>query len=239
MSGSLTPEQTLERYKAVLGPAAGLEFYYFKQNFLYALHMWGVYKAMFEASERRVDLLNAASGPAAWTIQQAMRHAIILALCRLCDPAESGPGGRFKNLTVARIGASLEPNDEGWSACLAQVEGSIPDLRALRHKTLAHSDLPTATEKAQMSSVDSEKIEAVIAAIGLCVDHIFTTRLKTTYFWDLALQDGQNSGLSFLSVLNTGVEEEKRWRDAEYVRAFRDREGRFPRPSPPDWLKRS
>lgn len=238
MGDALTPAQTLERYQSVLGSTAGREFYFFKQNFLNAVHMWGVHHAMFETNDQRVDLMNAASGPAAAEIQRALRQSVILALCRLCDPAASGRGGARPNLAVKRIGASLNLEGADWAACVAEVDACIPDLRRMRDKMLAHNDLATASAQAQISQVDAGKIDGVVNALGDCIDFIYQSRFGTAYVWDLIFDDGKAAALNLLSTLATGVAEQRLWRDPDYVRAFHTREGRFPWQPIPDWLKR-
>lgn len=234
MSRIVSREEDLSDCRRAFGEQAGEEFYHLKNSFIETLHLWQAYRSLFGLRRERVALLNDGSGSIARIMDRAMFDSVVLSLCRLRDPAASGPRGRLANLTLERLGRSLEPPSADWPQLLSEVERCGERLVALRNKSLAHADLDVAIGAVPMSGVSRATVEAMIDAIKACLDHVHLTRLNISVDWTLPWVEEGAAGL--LQRLYLGIAEHDRLHDtgrlvAEHKAGRPDSEPTFP-----DWL---
>ena len=109
---------------------------------------WATFRYLFVSGEDRVGLLNDTASFFFKLVSHALRREIILGICRLTDPATSGRQSNQENLSLEQVvlearKASDSKLADRLTAILERLRELVIPMRKLRHKILAHSDLPT------------------------------------------------------------------------------------------------
>lgn len=207
-----SPGDAKNRYSEKLGVEFGEYFFHLNQNVFGLIGIWDVYRSFFGTDEQRVDLLNRASGYVALTVQDALHERIILGVCQVTDPAESG--GR-KNLTIRGL-----PRFISDQSCRDEVAAMIDIAldrtsfaRDLRNKLLAHSDLAATVGSYQVDYSSREKITSAIRSIITPLRRIHMRYLDATQLFHSIRPHPDETG--FLRCVYLGVrhleEEARSW----------------------------
>ena len=110
---------------------------------------WITYSQLFSHSEARIDLLNECARSHFHFIHEVLLNDLLLALCKLTDPAIQG---KNENLSMERLQRLLEATGDPLLAkeCEATLNGLetfAAPMKVLRNKQLAHLDLAVALEE--------------------------------------------------------------------------------------------
>ena len=90
MGETLSPEQVRDRSVAAMPTPLG-EIHYALHNEVAWLHLkWKDFRALFGRDQETIDLLNAAAPAFFHALQRMMWEDVLLHLCRLTDPPQSG-----------------------------------------------------------------------------------------------------------------------------------------------------
>lgn len=166
MGETLSPEQVRDRSVAAMPTPLG-EIHYALHNEVAWLHLkWKDFRALFGREQETIDLLNAAAPAFFHALQRMMWEDVLLHLCRLTDPPQSG---RRDNLTVRRL-PDLMPDANLQNQLRALVNDAKQNAefaRDWRNRRLAHRELPpTSGEVAQpLASASRQHVENALAAI--------------------------------------------------------------------------
>ncbi|MDE0442441.1 MAG: hypothetical protein OXL38_10020 [Gammaproteobacteria bacterium] len=169
-------EDVRERYRTELGVEFGDAFHQLWNEWAWSLMRRNEFRELFSHAED-VSLLNALTGgDFTWDIQQILWDDLLLRLCRLTDPEQTGRKG---NLTVRRLPPFCEQHD---AALRDQVQSLVDAAvakaefaRDWRNRRISHSDLATAVGKAEplapasLQNVTSalDAVHAVLNAISI------------------------------------------------------------------------
>ncbi len=164
---------------------------------------WKIYRDTFENPKRSLLLTEAA--PIIFAIlQKLLLDDIVITLCRLTDPAESGQGrGRKLNNSLFR----LLQEKGGDNTILLKLQKKIKPIRKLRDKNIAHSDFDNTlanfcnntsngvTAFTLNCPVTVEELEGFIYEIN----EIMNTANNTKYLYNqIKTPIGQDGGLGIL-----------------------------------------
>lgn len=140
----------IEDYIAKYGSELGETFFYVHTHWCRLFTVFSQYANLFGKSKHRVDLLNQSAGPFFKTVQDTFHDEILLAICRLTDPAQSmkkiDPN---KNVSVLRLALLLEQHTIGPNV-LILANNAVSDAdfaREQRNKKISHSDLEIVSGK--------------------------------------------------------------------------------------------
>ncbi|MCA0872251.1 hypothetical protein LCL97_15555 [Seohaeicola saemankumensis] len=162
-----TAEDARRELIAQLGDGFGGDLYDLEQEYINLRIVWRFYRSFFATNSERVELLNKASGLYFYMIEQLKFEAVLLGICRLTDPVETGRGAGIKlNLTVRRLEQYLDGGfvDE-WSEMITQLDANINFARDWRNRKIAHSSYDLQKGQVKLEGASREKVEAAFDAI--------------------------------------------------------------------------
>lgn len=170
--------------------------------------VWTVYTDLYGSSESNLALLRSTDPLAFGLIQRALLGHVVLTICKLNDPISSGHGKhQQENAVFRRLVGQVRLRDE---AAAARAEGLLenlsvrfPAFRLLRHKRLAHADLPHAVGEASATGINiaRDDIDAALAMLEDCMnecERAFGERIST--FNDLGKDRGAASLIQALAI---------------------------------------
>ena len=162
----MTSQEVNKAYLSAFGPELG-PLYYALENEVVWLHAkWLEYRKLFAKSQKRIDLLNEASGFFFRVVQDVLWDDVLLHIARLTDPAKQG---RFENLTVARLDLAFQNSSVGseLSKVVEVVKERAQFAREWRNRRIAHRDLSLALDlKARpLPGASRQHVEDVLASI--------------------------------------------------------------------------
>ena len=131
------------------------------KDLVYAHAHWTLFKELFNPNTAEVMSAVTAMG---WTmIHDAIVDSVILSLTRLLDPPQSG---KQDNLTIPRLIRMSDPAmQSGLDTKCKQAKNLTEDLKAHRHKRIAHSDYGHKTEVQRLPQLTHEKIGKAFEAV--------------------------------------------------------------------------
>lgn len=141
-------------------------------------HQERIYSGLY-GDERRIEVLNTASGPVAKVIQDALFDMIVLGICRLQDPAKSGKGS--ENLTFALLIETLSISDrkDEYHAELKKLCADAAPLRDRRNKHVAHADSAALKEGAQVGWGSLQQIKSALDGMYELLRKIYANEFVT------------------------------------------------------------
>ena len=167
-------EDIRKRYRIRLGTEFGDAFHRLRNEWAWSLMRRDEFRELFSRAED-VSLLNALTGGGfTWDIQHILWDDLLLRVCRLTDPEQSG---RKDNLTVRRLPAFCEQHG---AALYDQVQHLV-DLafkkaefaRDWRNRRISHSDLATAVGDAEpLAPASLQKVTSVLDAVHAILNAI-------------------------------------------------------------------
>lgn len=185
---------------------------------------WKQYCALFGTSEKRVNVMNEVAPNCTFIIQSALWRDILLALCRMTDPAESEGRPNVSLLAmVPHIGDASFREEVAASATEARTKCRF--ARERRNRYFAHSDLFTARNTHPVPLPDanrrsvSEAMAAIVATMNM-IQYKFENS-RTMYELTIDVQDAEmlyKSVEEFAEVQRrkrqARLDELERWRNA-------------------------
>lgn len=167
---------------------------------------WMIYRQLFGTDEERVEILNRSAGTFASLLQDVLLHDIQLGLAKLGDPAESG---RFKNLTLAALLATLTKSDPALSSELSSLlrayDAACAKIRTRRNKWIAHLDHETMVNRKAVPLMGPSR-EEVESALSVLRDFMNAVQLhfnepQTAYELIILESDGDH----LIGMLKRGI----------------------------------
>lgn len=204
-----------------------------KHDIITTIFEWRIYSEWFRVDERRVELLNSASGHTTLVIQNALFERTIIAICKLTDPYRQG---RFRNLSLyALMDFDASRNDSDLRCLINSAkEDSIP-LREIRSKKLAHTDLERKTSKPNTYGISYQNIDDAVLKCGAVIQYVTRTYFDTHQ--ELALITSYSEDeVAFLYALKCGIDEMSRRRSEPLPDDPSDASW-LARSTPPEWLR--
>ncbi|MBN9307783.1 MAG: hypothetical protein J0I99_19640 [Devosia sp.] len=133
---------SLKQDQSVLGVRYGAAFFHSRQALWALSSYWDRYEALFGSAER-VAVLNANSGQFWHATQQVLFDHVLLGVCRLTDPPQTG---KRQNLTLAQL-YELDPTSHKveLARLVGRAEKRAEFARSWRNKRIAHNDFDQIT----------------------------------------------------------------------------------------------
>lgn len=178
---------------------------------------WIIYRQLFAASERRIDLLNESASVFFYVIQDVLFWEVQIALSKLTDPARIG---RYDNLSLEQLQIRVETHGDLQFAAklrvlLDELHTKCQYFRAHRNKRLAHFDLTTAMQSTS-NPLPGVSMQMIQQALDLLCEYMNTierhyTETETGYE-NFIMHSGGNE---LVSLLKFGLRYEELLRDGQ------------------------
>ncbi|WP_404305916.1 AbiU2 domain-containing protein [Neorhodopirellula lusitana] len=130
---------------------------------------WNMYRQLFGFSKSRVDLLNESSQAFFAVLQPLWIDYLVLEICKLTDPAQSG---KYTNLSIEQLHEKLSSTKyRGIRDQLSLLANSVREeckpLRDRRNKRIAHNEFRTAMSQEAVSirGISFRELEAALESI--------------------------------------------------------------------------
>lgn len=108
-----------------------------------AYALWDIVKQLFYAKPECAELWNEISGSAALDLRDTLLDAVILAICRMTDPAQQGKNLNcsMAGLVAALVNSVDQPVIANLNDRVTKIQKLCDPLREHRRKRIAHSDV--------------------------------------------------------------------------------------------------
>lgn len=169
---------------------------------------WVILLQLYGSTER-IELLNRAAPSLFHAVQQSLGDAVIIAIARLTDPAQTG---KKENLTLQRLILLIPADKHPQLTAELKLRMDVlsthcESIRLLRNRKLAHSDLPTRLNPTAdpIPEVKRQTVQDALRHIAdfmNCIDRYF--RDSSTLF-DQVIHTGNGDTLAYL--LEVGLSE--------------------------------
>jgi len=205
-----SPNEVLKSLKETLGEEFGSDLFYLRNKYLNTRIEWRFYRSFYGTNPERVQLLNESSGIFFRTIETTLFEAVILGLCRLLDPIETGRGrGARANMTFRRLEKFIVPVErkDRWNELVESAENATEFARDWRNRKIAHSDYLVSSQLELLTEASRERVQISLEEIGEILSWIYREFLDSDLVLDvlLPLEDEKR----VLEMLFDGIELEK------------------------------
>jgi hypothetical protein len=176
---------------------------------------WILYNQLYGRSETRVDLLNESAGTFFYVVQETLLADIHIALSKLSDPAATG---RFDNLSLEQLqirvdSVCVSDLSDKTRPLLAEFRTRCAPFRERRNKTLAHSDLDTALQRATpLPQTSREMVNHALETLRDYMNEIEGHYEDRTTAYDYFVMHASD-GDSLVHLLKAGLRYEQLCRD--------------------------
>jgi hypothetical protein len=169
--------------------------------------LWNEYVTVFGTTPQRIKLLNKAAPGFFYHIQKSLEYRIMLCICQLTDPVETG---KKKNLTI-KCFPSLVSDSISEQVCelVKKADTAAQFCRDWRNRRIAHRDLLIALgrETEALQIANREKLRAALNSIADVLNAVsFHYRNGTTTVFQ-SPNEG-NEGRRLLQVIDSGLKYE-------------------------------
>ncbi|MGB7295577.1 MAG: hypothetical protein WBC70_08295 [Candidatus Aminicenantales bacterium] len=186
---------------------------------VFLLHdRWIIYRQLYGTSKERIELLNESAPNYFWIIQDVLWDEILLDICRLADPIQSGRDKKSKkNLCLemlCQIIKELGREDLYSDICnsLSRFREKCEGLKKHRNKRIGHLDLRVfLNEKSKyLPGISRAMIEDVLKELRFFMNSIngFYRDSETAY--ELCIMTGDGEFL--INALKQALRYEELWR---------------------------
>ena len=234
------PDEVRKELIEKLGEEFGADLFNLQNAYFNVRIEWRFYRSLFGTNKERIDLLNAVSGIFFRTLEVCLFEAVILGLCRLTDPLQSGRGERAKlNMTFRRLENHLLTDEEHqrFTEFLGEIEEASEFARDWRNRKISHSDYFVAQGQAKLEQASREKLQLLLDKIGELLQWVYKERLKVSHVLDASLSiEDEMRVLELLYDAIQGEEAEKR--RLEKCIEEKDFKSLPLAPERPEWLRR-
>lgn len=200
-------------------PAVAQAFEVLKNELVWLHHRWATYNQLYGKDERRIELLNHLAPGFFFVVQESLYDAVVLSICRMCDPPETGRAPKAQaNMTLRRLLQEvMAAGDAALAARLetkwAEVKSALPTLVEYRHKHVGHLDFDVAVKNATLSGPSREQVSLVLSLIGEFLNHVCHFYGDTTWLFDSLAVDGDpeqllrtaKAGLRYFELMEEDV----------------------------------
>lgn len=212
---SIIPPVPLAAYPPLVAQA----FDVLKNELVWLHHRWATYNQLYGKDEQRIGLLNELAPGFFFVVQESLYDAVVLSVCRMCDPPETGRAPKAQsNMTLRRLlqevvaagdavlAASLETK---W----AEIKSALPKLVEYRHKHVGHLDFDVAVKKASLAGPSREQVNLVLTLIGELLNQVCRFYGDTLWLFDSLAVDGDpeqllrtaKAGLRYFELMDEDV----------------------------------
>ncbi|MGR3661758.1 MAG: AbiU2 domain-containing protein [Paracoccaceae bacterium] len=209
--GNLTAEEAKDAVIEQLGRPLGENMYWLGNAFTNLHIEWRIFKGLFVHGKERVEVLNLASGLVAMYASKTLFESVLLGLCRITDPAETGRGrGAKKNLTLETLSSQVpEEFRQEYSKLVATAQAETKFARDRRNRVIAHADLFVATNVEEADAATVKNVDDALKCIDLVLNFVNQKlRDSTTLYSDAIIQ--LDNERTFLRALYLG---NRTWKD--------------------------
>lgn len=157
---------------------------------------WTTFRALYAKSPERIDLLNETAAGFFFVVEESLYDDVVLNICRLCDPPETGRGrGKQQNLTLRRLADVVRAagHNHLYTSLLAildRLKGVAASMVTYRHKHIAHIDLDVATQKAALAGPSRQDVDSALALIADFLNAIAKEYRDTTVLYEHTVARG-------------------------------------------------
>jgi AbiU2 len=192
-----------------MGPELGLVFNALWNDAVELHHRWNEYVALFGKGTGRIKILNDSASSFFGLIQRDMWHQTLLQISRMTDPPKSV--GKL-NVSLSRLPALVRGDLKDEIESLVEVsKQKAAFAKDWRNRSLAHSDHELAIEKSArpLSPASNSDVEAVLEAIGACLNAVDVAYRDTTTWWKpVSPMDGADTLLYILRAGDAAKQKE-------------------------------
>ncbi len=226
-------------YIAKIGKEFGSDLYMVRNDFIFLKREWKVYRSLFGTNPERVNLLNEVSGQFSWLLERTLFESVVLGLCRITDPPETGQGDKIKeNMTIGRLRRHIEPREDcqklKFAEFIKKIDNAAVFARDWRNRKIAHNDYFIRTGAKPLKDASREKIAKLVDAIETCLKWLHVEFLETELSFDVGQPDPDETDV--LACLYRGLDAQKAERGqierARKAGDYTSREAPLP-----DWLR--
>ena len=155
------------------------------------LHVgWKLYRRLYAGSSEDVVLLNKSGSSIFRMLQFLLFDDCLLRLCRLTDPASSGP---YKYRSIRQLVSALRDVDASIFECdlgvaVRELEAACSEIRTLRNARIAHSDLEHSLEisASPLPGISIKDVDHALRLLSKLLNHIeVPMRRSRTYYGDI------------------------------------------------------
>lgn len=141
---------------------------------------WEIYKQLY--AKENIDLLNEVASSCFYIIHYALVDDIILSLCRLCDPPNTGDK---ENCTLQQLIGQLNTranssDHKEWEDRFSDFKDRSSHLKTHRNKRIAHIDKMAALSEAMLPAVSKEDINIALSKLSEVMNAINRQLYKAT-----------------------------------------------------------
>ncbi len=180
------------------------------------LHVrWIIYRQLFAASNKRVDLLNECASAFFYIIQELLLWEVQVSLSKLTDPARSG---RFDNLSLEQLQSRLGAHGDQKLAArtrsmLDELHSKSEPFRSWRNKQLAHLDLATAMKSSPdpLPEISRQMIEEALGLVRKYMNKIEEHYRDSEIGYEHFIM--QSDGEALVAMLRYGLRYEELLKD--------------------------
>lgn len=195
---------------ARLGPQFGIDLYNLRNAYIGIRIDWRFYRSLFGESPERVALLNDCSGLFFYTQERVLFEAVVIGLCRIIDPIETGKGkGIRRNMTFHRLKNYISDNARqvAFDELISKAEGAAIFARDWRNKRIAHNDYDISAGVAVLEVASREKVQFLIDVVGKILQWIYLEFLESDIHLDALLP--LDDEVRVMTLLYKGLEAER------------------------------
>lgn len=220
-------DEILKGYISALGEDFGRSYVHAFDEWCDLWVTWKQFRNLFCSGPERVELLNQAGAEFFYRVDRVFFEAVLLALCRLTDPAATG---KRKNLSVMLFQQFMDTQarKDHMAETLAAADASTHFARDWRNRRVGHNDYGLKIGRAEpLEKATIGLADIAIQSIFEVFSYISREYMSVTIHNEVI--DGLNNEMVMLDRLYRGVRNFAD--DLERIRVLPYREEPLP-----DWL---
>jgi len=164
------------------------------QDVLFLQNEWDLFTELYGTKEN-TELLSQLAYLSFKIMWQTLFYDVTMGICRLGDPAQSGPKGMHSNLSLERLVHNCPDRSIELNALLAKFKTAYEPVNKFRNKRVGHRDLQTAIEpgKSPLPGVTKEQIDLALELAENILKTIFQHYARADlYFHSFAYGDAKD-----------------------------------------------
>lgn len=200
-----TAEEARKTNIAKMGEPLGVQYSALWQELTQLYWFWNEFVILYGTKKERVELANRAAGQFFFLVQEVLWEAVMLHLCRLTDPPQTGP--QRTNLTIRNFPGLLQ--DQVLKAEVAKLIETAIDkttfCRDWRNRRIAHRDLDLAIGESanplQTATIEATRdaLAAVASVLNRVESHFDVGQTAFNY------AEAMHGAQSLLHVIHDGL----------------------------------
>lgn len=158
--------------------------------------LWDHYRVLFFNEAAREIIHDTAPG-AFLLFDASLTDAIVLAVCRLADPAGMG---NFRNLSFDRLAGSIS-SDNDLASLVAEFKAAAAPVVTVRNKLVGHSDLLARLQAGSApAGLSGVEIERVVTAGEAVLKHVVESHADCEIRFEVHEHGGSDALLFWLDL---------------------------------------